>query len=151
MDLRVTGANELQAVSATIRRLGDTQIRRELLRMIQQAAKPLKEAAKTSAHDHLPHGGGLNEVVAGSKFAIRTRTSGRNPGVRVVAASGHNIARMDRGSVRHPVYPRGPRSGWTWTEQKIPAGWFTKALEDKAPEVRAEIVHGLDDLARRVS
>lgn len=151
IDLQVTGADQLAALAAKVKEIGDKGLRRELLRDTRNAAKPLVALARSSAREHLPKEGGLNEVVASSKFGIRTRTSGRNPGVRVVGVSVHQIEDMDAGHVRHPVYPRGgDRAKWAWTSQRITPGWWTKAMQEAVPHVRSELVHSLDEYARRL-
>lgn len=146
-DLRVTGAEELAQVTARLKAAGEGELRKELLRGLRNAAKPMVTAARESARDTLPHRGGLNEVVAGSRFAVRTRTSGRNPGVRVVALSSHNLRLMDRGVVRHPVF--GNRDVWRTT--RVRPGWFSGRLEREAPEIRQQLVRVMDGVAERIT
>ena len=150
IDLQIQGANELAALSAKVKEIGDKGLNRELLRDVRKAAKPLVAEAKNAARENLPKAGGLNEVIAASKFGIRTRTSGRNPGVRIIGVSTHQIEGMDHGRVRHPVWARGPRTDWHWATQQIPPGWFSKRMQEKVPEVRAELVRSLDEFARRI-
>lgn len=146
MDIIVTGATDLERLARRLKELGDNDLRKEMLRGIRNGTKPLIAAAKDSARDSLPREGGLNEVIARSKFGTRTRTSGRTPGVRVVGTSGHNIQAMDEGRLRHPVY--GNRD--VWVTQQITPGWFTKPMEDGADDVRRELVNVLDGIARRL-
>lgn len=148
VDLRVEGADQLTKLAADLKAVGAKELRRDLLRGIQQATKELKDAAKKAALDNLPKRGGLNEFVASAKFATRVRTSGRSPGVSIVASkSGHDLAAMDRGRLRHPVY--GNRR--LWVTQTITPGWFTDAMRDAAQPVRAELLNVLDDIAGRLA
>lgn len=145
-DISVSGANQLAAVTKRLKQAGANEVRKDMLRGLRVGAKPLVAVARQSAVENLPRAGGLDQVVAASKFAVRTRTSGRNPGVRVVALSGHNIAAMDRGRLRHPTYGHRDR----WVTQKIKPGWWTDALTARAPEVRTALVAVLAETARRI-
>lgn len=148
--MRITGANQLGDLARDLKAIGDKELRKELLRGIQKAAKPLaKVAAPAAARNRLPRAGGLNEFVATSKFAVRTRTSARNPGVRIVGTkTGHDIKAMDAGKVRHPV--RGTN---VWVLQNIEPGWWTNGLSDSivAPPVRKEILAVMDDIIRKIA
>jgi hypothetical protein len=147
-DLRIVGANRLGEVAAQLKAAGDRELRRDLLRGIQRAGKPLKAAAREGALRNLPSTGGLNEFVADAKVSVRTRSAGRNPGVRLTGKkSGHDLQAIDRGRVRHPVF--GNRRAWV--NQSVRAGWWTEALQDAAPKVRQELVEVVEDIARRVT
>lgn len=145
-DLTITGANDLAVVSAKMKRLGEGQLRREMLAGIRKAARPLIPAARESALANLPHTGGLNEVIAASKFAIRTRTSGSSLGVRVIGASRHALEQIDeQGIVRHPTW--GNRKAWAVTHVK--PGWFSNAMHEHADGPRHEVIRVINDIARR--
>lgn len=146
VDVRITGADNLATLAKELKRIGDNDLRKEMLRGIRTATKPMVAAAKESAHDELPKAGGLNEIVARSKFSTRTRTAGRSPGVRVVAASGINVGSIDRGRLRHPVF--GNREAWV--TQQVKPGWFTDAMNAHADEVRRELMAALERVARQV-
>lgn len=140
MDLRVTGAESLAHLARDLKAVGEKDLRRELFRGIQRAAKPLKAAARQAALDELPAAGGLAERVAGSKFSVRTR-AGRDPSVRVVGAGDLDLRSLNRGRLRHPVY--GHRS--RWVDQAVPPGWFDNAMERTADgAVRDEVLHAIE-------
>lgn len=143
IDISVSGADRLASLGAALRAAGDKDLRRELLKAMQRSAKPLKAAAREAAATRLPRRGGLAERVAGSRFSAKTRTAGKNAGVRIVGASDLDLRSMDRGRLRHPVY--GHRR---WVNQQIPAGWFSDALEERAPAVRVELVKAIDEVAK---
>jgi hypothetical protein len=149
VDLRITGANELGDLARDLKRAGDKELRRDLMRGIQRAGKPLKEAAQRAALTELPKAGGLNEFVASGKFSVRTRTAGRNPGVRLSGAkAGHDIRAIDLGRLRHPVF-----GGGTWVSQSIKPGWWSDTLSDARvlTPVRQELLQVFDDVARRLA
>lgn len=149
VDLRVDGADQLARVAKVLRTTGNATLRRELYAGIQRATKPLKAAAKDAARAQLPKRGGLNEFVAGSKLATRSRGGGRTPGVRITATKtgGHDLRAIDNGRLRHPVF--GNRAAWV--TQSVKPGWFTKTMQDGAPVVRKEIVSVLDDVADQLA
>ena len=148
-DISVRGANQLADLAKDLKAAGYKELRRELYRGISRAMKPLAEEARKSARENLPRRGGLNEVVASSRFTARSRMAGRNPGVRLVGAKkGHDLSAIDRGRLRHPVFG----NDW-WVTQIIEPGWFTDGLSDSvvvAP-VRKEILRAMDDVARRLA
>jgi hypothetical protein len=147
MELRITGVDDLAQLAASIKAAGDKTLQRELLRSMQRAGKPLKEIARTAARENLPSEGGLNETVAASSFAIRTRSRGKSPGVRLVGREkGHDIKATDKGRLRHPVYGHD-----AWVTQAIPAGWFTQHIPDEALEpVRREMVAAIHRVAASI-
>lgn len=144
-EMRVTGANELQALARRLRQVGDKDLRKELYSGLRRSAKPLIAEARDNAEKTLPKHGGLNERVARSKFKVSTRGAGRNPGVRITATG------LDRridttGTVLHPVY--GNRK--VWVTEKVKPGWFTDPMEAGAPVVRRQQLLTIRTVARKV-
>jgi len=113
---------------------------------MRRSAKPLKAAARYGARRRLPTRGGLAERVAESKFGVRVTSSGKRTGVRVVGRSGYDLQGLDEGLVRHPVFGNRKR----WVSETVRPGWFSDAEEGKAPEVRDNIDHALDELGREL-
>ena len=148
VDLRVSGVDDLERIAAEIKETGDRGLRKDLLRGINRALKPAKAAVKEAARRELPHHGGLDEFVASSRIGSSTRSSGRNPGVRLTGKkSGHDLRAIDRGRLRHPVF--GNRNAWV--TQEVKPGWWSQTLQEQAPEVRHEVVSALDEVARRLA
>jgi hypothetical protein len=146
VDVRVEGAERLAELAAVLKRLDDNELRKDMLRGLRAAGKPLARAAQGAARAKLPRGGGLNEWVAGSKFAIRTKTSGRSAGIRVVGTKrGHDLVGMNEGLVRHPVFG-GP--GWSVT--RIQPGWWQDAIEGHAGQTREALGEVLDDISAKI-
>lgn len=148
VDIEIRGAEQLRAVALRLKAAGESGkgLRKELLKGIQTATKGAKEDVKSSWSDRMPHRGGLSSRPL--RVATRTRTGGRSVGVRIVTTSGdgYSIARIDKGTLRHPVY--GNRKAWV--TQQVTPGVVTQPLEHAAPEVRREIVHAIDTTARKV-
>lgn len=149
MEIRIEGAEKLQQVAKQLRAAGEQGkgLRRELLRGIRAAAAPLKPEIAESALRVLPRRGGLAALVAGSRFGVRTRTGGNAVGVRVVATSRVGVARIDDGSVRHPVFGHRDR----WVTEKVTPGWFTGPTLRAEAGIQARVSAAMDDVARQIT
>jgi len=139
-EIRVTGANRLAAVAARVKQTGDKDLRRELFRGIQRATKPARAEVKANATRVLPTSGGLAQVVARSRVSTKTRMRGQQVGVRITGQSDMDIASINRGRLRHPLF--GDRGHWY--SQQVRPGFFTEPLERMAPQVRAELLAVID-------
>lgn len=152
VELRVRGANQLADLARDLRtEANGKEIRRDMLRGIRKVADPtVKVVAPRVAREGLPKRGGLNEYVASSKFAVRTRTTGQSVGVRIVGAKGkHDLDAMDRGQLRHMVHGHRDR----WVDQQITPGWWTKGMSDLLVlwPMRRELIQVLDNVVRRIA
>lgn len=146
INISVTGAEKLLRLATAIRKSGDQNLSKELNKALQRASKPLKRSARQGALQILPYRGGLAERVARSRFTSRVTKRGRGAGLRIIGNGQDNLARMDDGSVRHPVY--GNRG--KWVTQRITPGWFTKPLTLDAPKVSAELNGAIDAVAAKL-
>lgn len=146
VDVRVKGADQLVALAAAAKAV-DSQLRKDLLKGIRLAAKPVTEDLKESARENLPAEGGLNEFTASARFAVRTRATGKQAGVRIAATNkGHDIEATNKGAFRHPVY--GNRKNWVL--QRIAGGWWDKGAEKSEDRVRREVLEVMDGIAKRI-
>jgi hypothetical protein len=153
VEVRVTGANQLKSLARDLKEAGGPArgLRRELLAAMRLAGKPMVEAAKTSARLNLPRAGGLNVWVAdGAKIAVRNRVAATNTvGMRIVATEGGaRLEDMDNGKVRHPTF--GRRGKGEWFDEDIRPGWFTKPLNEHAPQVQADVIFAMNIIGRRI-
>lgn len=147
VDIRVEGVGELEKLGRQLREVGDKELRRELYKGVNRATKQLKADVKQEAAVSLPRRGGLAKLIASSRLSTSTRTTGRDPGVRITGRlSGHDLQAIDRGRLRHPVF--GNRS--RWVTQQIRPGFFTRPLQDGSGPVRDELLNVFDDIARRL-
>lgn len=152
-DLRIKGAEQLGDLAKRLRAQGEAGkgLRRELLREIRSAAKPLAEEAKRAAlaiPAKPPEDTGLRKRVA-RLVRVRTRTTGQRVGVRIAVGKldGTNLPRrLNRGSWRHPVHGTD-----RWVVQTVPPGWFDKTLRRGAPRVRIRVVAAMRRTARKIA
>lgn len=146
-DIVIVGADQLAAVTKRLKAAGEQGkgLRKELLKRIRLAAKPLVQDVRNSAMDTLPAKGGLNRRIR-TGIGVRTRAAGKSVGVRIVAKNRYAIKQMDKGRLRHPVF--GNRE--VWVQQSVPPGWFTKPVEAGADDARKGAVEAINYIARKV-
>lgn len=157
VEVRVTGAHQLERLGLELKAMGEEGkgLRRNLLTSLRVAAQPLAQAAKDSAREKLPKSGGLNEYIANSKIAARTRLTGPRVGVRIVAKKsggrkGHDLEAMDAGKFRHPVFGRSSKRT-KWVQQSVEPGWFTEPMKKATPEMEAAALAALELTARELA
>jgi hypothetical protein len=147
VDVRVEGTEQLERLAKAVKLYGDKELRKDMLRALRNAAKPMALAIKDQARDDLPHTGGLNEFVASASISPRTRTSGKSAGVRITGRkSGHDLDAINRGRVRHPVY-----GGPAWVTQSVQAGWWERGANSKADLVRRDLFNAMEDVASKIT
>lgn len=144
MDIVVSGAEDFAKLGKALRQVGDKELRRELFASLQRATKPTRAKVRESLGD-LPRRGGLAATMQASRLSTRSRAGGKNPSVRIEAKAPHDLRSMDRGRLRHPVH--GNRK--VWAVQSIEPGVFSKPIEEDAPQIRDEILSGMERVARQ--
>ncbi len=145
-DAKVDTPDKLDLVARVLRDLGDKDLSRELFRGLNRATTKLKADAKDEAGRRLPQRGGLAQRVAGARLSTR-RKGGRNPGVAIVAKGMDQLAAMDAGQVKHPVY--GNRD--VWVSQQVTGGWFSDPMAAGKDDVARDVEEVLDDLAAKIA
>ena len=147
------GVAQLEALGVKLKLAGATGLRRNLLAGIRAGAQPLVGDVRAAALALLPKGGGLNEYVAASPIAVRTRLTGASVGVRIVntkkGAQSGGTAQFgsDKGAVRHPVYGHRDRK---WATTNVTPGWFSKTLEDKSPGTAPFVLAAMELTAAQI-
>lgn len=147
--VEVRGAEQLRLLGTKLRVAGTEGkvFRRELLASMRAAAAPMAQAAKEAAIEELPKAGGLNEWVAGGRFAVRNRLTGFNAGVRITATKGsHHLRTLDEGTAKHPVF--GNRK--VWASNPVKAGWFSETLAAKKPQVQLAVLTAMHAITRQI-
>lgn len=153
VSLQIKGADQLGDLAKRLKAQGESGkgLRREMLKEIRAAAKPLASDVQSAVKGlpaKPPEDTGLRRRVA-SLVKIRTRTSGSRVGVRIVVGKldGTNLPRrLNKGSWRHPVHGSD-----TWVTQTIKPGWFDQTLRRGAPKVRYRVRAVLKTTARKIA
>jgi len=148
MDLRITGADQMLDVGKRLRAAGEQGkgLRKQMTAEIRDAAKPIYPKIKASAASRLSQRGGLARRVARSRISTKVRMGGRSVGVRIVGTNAYQIAAMNRGRLRHPVY--GNRS--VWVTQKIKPGWFSDPIKAEARSLQRAALKAVEKVGRQV-
>jgi len=154
------GRDQLRLVAARLKAAGDEGkgLKRQLQKNITEAAKEL--AQKIAGVEHLnPYMPDRYAAVLAADLGVKVqnRFSGGNPAVQVRAQAREHkrkIARLDAGTINHPVYPRGPRRGWSWSNYQtggMKPGFFSDACQEASPRIRAKVQQALTETAGKIS
>lgn len=160
MSIDGPGRAQLRLVAARLKEAGDEGqgLKRQLQKNITEAVQPL--ARKIADVGHLkPYLPDRYAAVLAADLGVKVanRFSGGNPAVQVRAQAREHkrkVARLDAGTINHPVYPRGPRSGWNWSNYQtggMKPGFFSDACRDAAPDIRAKVLQALTETAGKIS
>jgi len=153
VNLQIKGADQLGDLAKRLKAEGESGkgLRREMLKELRAAAKPLAadaQAAVKSLPTKPPEDSGLRRRIA-ALVKVRIRTSGRSSGVRISVGKldGTNLPRrLNRGVWRHPVFGSD-----TWVTQTIQPGWFDKTIRRGAPKVRLRVRAVLKRTVNRIA
>lgn len=151
--IRVEGADDLERVARAFRE-GDKDLQRKVSAAMRNAAKPLGEVVVRAGASVMPHRGGFAARVAATRVGVTNSLRGKSATVTIRARSleGYDLAGLDRGLLRHPVFARaGARR--VWASQPVPAGAFSAAFRLRAPQVQRDVLNAadgvLDTIARK--
>ena len=149
IDIHIRNSEKIALVARRLRQMGtDRTIVNNMTKNIKRIAGRLKEPIRQSARDTLPKAGGLGEWVSKSTITTSVRRSPRTAGVRIIVGKGeHDIAAMDAGSIRHPLW--GNRKHWY--PQTVNPHFGTNALHGQiADEVREAVSEAIDEAVAEV-
>jgi hypothetical protein len=95
-------------------------------------------------------------LVSDLRATTSVRFAGSSPGVSVKVSAptggprGRAVRALERGELRAPSWPSGPRSTWRWHRQHIPAGFSSDPLKAVRPQIVREIDQELGAIKRDV-
>jgi hypothetical protein len=160
MDLEAAAA-AFRILATHLRTAGEGGLRRDLYQAINDAAKPL--AAEISSAGHLmPYMPDRYAGVLAADLSVSvSKLTGPSPAIRLRAVARmqarqgrRKVAWLDKGFINHPVYARGDRSAWDWSNGQtggMKAGFFTDPCERAAPQVREAILAAMTEVADKVT
>lgn len=148
------GADDFRLLALRLKNTGETGLRRELDKAINDAARPLLTQIRTELPDHLPdpYAAVLDEDL---RLSLSRRTSIDSPGVTLRATTRgiggrRRIRRLDEtGVLWHPFF--GNRKRWYGQTSHVRAGFFTGPAEHSAPQVRDAILNAMHDVADKLT
>jgi hypothetical protein len=156
-------AAEFLALATALREAGETGLRKELYKALDDAAEPLAKLIGREEHlkDYMPD---RYAGVFGKDFRMRVskRTTGE-PGVELVGSAptalfsrgrGRKVNQRNAGIITHPVFAVSgtPRRSWTWRTQTkgMRAGFFDRPVQQSGPQVRDQIVAAVDRVRDKI-
>lgn len=147
MEITVTGAAELRALSVRLLAAGDGSLNRKLRTGVTDAVRPLKREVVAGLPSYVP-----NRYAGVLGPALKLRTSAAGEAVQITAtARGRRKERalpaIDGGTLRHPVYGNRRK----WVAQRIRRGFFTEPLKRGGPVIAAGIERVMNDVVRRIA
>jgi hypothetical protein len=138
---------DFREFARVLRKAGRQDLAKKLNKAILDSVKPLKRELAISARRVLPSRGGLGKSIAKTKIGMRRKSNG----VIVVTKNKYALAKIDAGTVRHPVYPRGSRAEWKWARQRVRPGWFSVPAEAAKMDVTRAVEGALADIIRDIN
>lgn len=160
---QVEGTDQFLKLSKALKKAGQPERRKALIKGLQNGAKPLIPLTRQAAREKLPKKGGLNERMAKAPQRVRVRTGLKTAGVDIVLP-GKQPGYTD-GVIRRPVFERdkSSRKGRSarikagsgekptqWVEQRIDGTWFDDTIRDHADEVLPALEAAIEDIAQAV-
>jgi hypothetical protein len=154
-------AAELEALAFRLRRAGEDELRREVLKAMRDAVVPVQDEIRMGLRPHLPDQY-ADELNSDLRLGTHVRTNERDPGVSLTgqagsfggtghaAGRGRKLRDLDGGILHHPLF--GDREHWYPQEgagKGVEPGWFTGPAAAGGPRVRAAIERALEDVAAK--
>lgn len=151
--IKVEGIEELQALARALK-TADAELRKATRAALRNVSKQVGMEVMREAAQRMPARGGLRGLLEQAKPGFRFSGSAE-PSLAVLLKDrgNHDLASLDAGILRHPVFARAgkPKSQWTWRPQTVPEHAYTDAFEHKAAAVRAELLAQIEDALTRIA
>lgn len=154
------GREQLRVLAARLKDAGEDGkgFRRELMKQINDAAKPL--AREIASLEHLkPYMPDRYAAVLAADIAVTSqKIFAASPRVSIRARTRgehrRKIRLLDAGRINHPVYGRGLRDDWDWMNGQTAGmrpGFFSGPCEKATPQIREKVLQALTETARKIT
>jgi len=154
----MAGVNEaalaFKILGERLRRDAAGDLKRELDKAINAAARPITSEVRLALPGHMPsrYAAVLDEDL---RLTI-TKAVVRDPGVRITATTRgvggvkrRRIRRLEAGVLAHPLF--GNRRHWFNQTDGVQEGFFSGPISDAQPQVRQAIVDAMADIADKAT
>lgn len=138
----VDGTAQFRELARKLKQAADKDLPDEMYSTVRDAMTPLQDQIRLSAVAVLPRRGGLGALIAQSPISISKRPGG----ISLKGSSGHDIAALDRGRARHPLF--GDKTHWYI--QPVPAGWWSTPTERSKPSIQAAVEQAMENVKRKL-
>ena len=160
MPVHGPGPMQLRDLSLRLREMGKEGkgLQRELYRAINDAAQPVADQVVDPAwlfpfmpdqyaRELAPDLRVTTLKRGGQKASVFLRLRGKT--------RDRQVTRLNAGLLRHPVFARRgtPRKRWRWKTQTggMRHGFFTDAVHEHFPEIRAKVQQAIDDVGKKIT
>ena len=161
MSIDGPGREQLRTLAARLKDAGTEGqgLKRELMKQMDEAAKPLAREIASVAHLE-PYMPDRYAGVLAADLAVTTQRvfSGNSPRVSVTARGRlhkRKVRRVNDGLLMHPVFAQGLRKRWTWLKEPQTAGmkpgFFSDPCEAAAPGIRDHVLEAMAETARKIT
>ncbi|HEX6872407.1 MAG TPA: hypothetical protein VF163_15025 [Micromonosporaceae bacterium] len=153
LTVTVTGGREADKAAAELKREG-IRFQRRVTTAVGKAVKRVYFPTLVGMVPRFMPSGYAPTFAASLKAVPVVRYAGISPGVSVVVSApttgrqGRAVNALERGELRAPSFPSGPRNTWKWHRQRIPPGFGSKPLEAIRPQIKREIELELREITR---
>jgi adenylosuccinate synthase len=155
----MSGADDFARLAKRLKDAGETGLRRELNRRLNDAVKPFARDINAAEYLYPYMPNHYADMLAGDmKVTTTKRATGYAYGVAVkVAGRMHKraVETLNRGILRHPVFAGSEidRRDWKWVTQtaSMRPGFFTDAVKEAAPEIRREMEDAIQIVADKIT
>lgn len=154
LSVSVGGAGQLDALARRLREAERKDLARELKKAVKKAPDHIAKAVREDSPLYMPKG--YEQVFYAALEFTTTVRSSNGYGVTVKAkakgAQGHDrqVTLLEKGTLRHPVFPRGRRSTWVWRAQRIRPRFFTEPALRTRHLVRQDIETAMHNVAQKI-
>lgn len=154
------GADQLAELARRLKDAGKEGqgLRRELMKQITEAARPLVRKISDLEHlrPYLPDQ--YAEILSADLTVGAKRIFAKDPRIQISAKAVREKRRkvrwLDKGFINHPVYAQGERETWNWSNNQtggMRPGFFTDACKDALPEIKEKVLQALSDTSRKIA
>ncbi|WP_020525832.1 hypothetical protein [Catelliglobosispora koreensis] len=155
----IRGERGLFDMAKALREAGEKDLAAELSRGIRKAATSVEREVRRSTDTYMPKG--FEKTFASSlRSKVQVRLSrDRRISIEFIGlgkARERDLASMERGRLRHPVYGRyrrlsdGTRMTNPWVTQQIRPGWASEPARRAAPKAAKDIGDAMGKVAAKI-
>lgn len=147
-----TQAEDFAALSRRLKDAGETGLRRELYKAINDAARPLAREISRDSHlrPYMPNR--YAETLSKDLAVTVSKLTGSDPGVKIRAkgrAKERHVKRLNDGVLMHPLF--GDRERWFLQFKRMKPGFFDDPANAAQPDVRDAILAAMHDVAEKIT
>ena len=147
-------ADEWLDVAAKLK-AADKKVAARLRKGLRAAGEEIGKVVQQEGPQDMPNSGGLRDyLLNGTKPRVAVGAKGVNLILQGSTKKGLQLAKINAGEVRHPVFGRkwlkgGGRAPWAKTT--VPEGTWTDAFHKSADEARKAILEAMERISEELS